>query len=241
MEKVIHRSSDRGHANHGWLDTHHTFSFANWYNPNQMHFGVLRVLNDDIVAPEKGFGQHPHADMEIVSIPLRGALTHRDTMGNAQAITTGEVQVMSAGTGLQHSEFNESREEEVNFLQLWIFPEKRGVEPRYEQKKFESENRVNGWQQVVRPREEDGDGLWINQNAYMHLVDLESGKSSDYTVNSSGNGVYFFVIEGEVAIGDEQLNRRDGIGIWDVDSISVSASKDSQILAIEVPMELPNF
>lgn len=241
MEKVIHRSSDRGHANHGWLDTHHTFSFANWYNPNQMHFGVLRVLNDDIVAPEKGFGQHPHADMEIVSIPLRGALTHRDTMGNAQAITTGEVQVMSAGTGLQHSEFNESREEEVNFLQLWIFPEKRGVEPRYEQKKFESENRVNGWQQVVRPREEEGDGLWINQNAYMHLVDLESGKSSDYTVNSSGNGVYFFVIDGEVAIGDEQLNRRDGIGVWDVDSISVSASKDAQILAIEVPMELPNF
>ncbi|NVK27716.1 MAG: pirin family protein [Flavobacteriia bacterium] len=241
MEKVIHRSSDRGHANHGWLDTHHTFSFANWYNPNQMHFGVLRVLNDDIVAPEKGFGQHPHADMEIISIPLRGALTHRDTMGNARAITTGEIQVMSAGTGLQHSEYNESREEEVNFLQLWIFPEKRGVEPRYEQKKFDASKRENAWQQVVRPRTEEGDGLWINQDAYMHLIDLDANKTVDYEVASSKNGVYFFILEGEVDIENEQLNRRDGIGIWENESISVSASKDAQILAIEVPMELPNF
>lgn len=241
MSTVIHRSSDRGHANHGWLNSYHTFSFANYYNPNQMNFGVLRVLNDDVVQPEKGFGQHPHADMEIISIPLSGALTHRDTMGHAQTINTGDVQVMSAGTGLQHSEYNESKNDEVNFLQLWIFPEKRGVAPRYDQKSFDPAERVNNWQQVVRPESSEGDGLWIHQNAYMHLSKLEGGKSLNYDVISSGNGVYFFVLSGEVSINNEKLSKRDAIGVWEVASISLEASEDAEILAIEVPMALPVY
>lgn len=241
METVIHKSEDRGYANHGWLDTHHTFSFAGWYNPDQMHFGALRVLNDDIVAPEKGFGQHPHNDMEIVSIPLRGALTHRDTMGHAQAIKTGDVQVMSAGTGLQHSEYNESSDEEVNFLQLWIFPERRGVEPRYDQKTFDASNRENTWQQLVRPHDSEGDGLWVHQNAYMHRTDLTEGTKLSYSVNSEGNGVYFFILEGDVEIAGQPLNKRDGMGVWDVDSVELVASSNAEVLAVEVPMALPQF
>lgn len=241
METVIHKSGDRGYANHGWLDTHHTFSFAGWYNPEQMHFGVLRVLNDDIVAPAKGFGQHPHNDMEIISIPLRGALTHRDTMGHAQAINTGDVQVMSAGTGLQHSEYNESSDEEVNFLQLWIFPERRGVEPRYDQKSFDPADRENSWQEIVRPHNVEGEGLWIHQNAFMHRADLQEGQSLDYTVKSEGNGVYFFILEGDIIIGGNELNKRDGIGVWNTSSVELTAKSNTEILAIEVPMDLPQF
>lgn len=241
MKTVLHKSADRGYANHGWLDTHHTFSFGNWYNPNQMHFGALRVLNDDIVSPENGFGQHPHADMEIVSIPLKGALTHRDTMGHAQAINTGDVQVMSAGTGLQHSEFNESKTDEVNFLQLWIFPEKRGVEPRYDQKTFDVSERKGMWQRIVQPKDAEGSGLWVHQNAYMHLIDLKSGDSTEYQLNSEGNGVYFFVIEGALNVADQHLDKRDGLGVWESSKVSLSATGESTVLAIEVPMELPQY
>lgn len=241
MKTVVHKSSDRGYANHGWLDTHHTFSFANWYNPNQMHFGALRVLNDDIVSPEHGFGQHPHADMEIVSIPLKGALTHRDTMGHAQAINTGDVQVMSAGTGLQHSEFNESKTDDVNFLQLWIFPEKRGVNPRYDQQTFEVSERNGNWQRVVKPQNAEGPGLWIHQDAYMHLIDLKEGDTTSYQVNSEGNGVYFFVIEGSIDAANQSLGKRDGLGVWETGDINVSATENATILAVEVPMELPQY
>lgn len=241
MNKVIHKSNQRGHADHGWLNSYHTFSFANWYNPEQMHFGALRVLNDDIVQPEKGFGQHPHQDMEIISIPLRGALTHRDTMGHAQAIKTGDVQVMSAGTGLQHSEYNESSDEEVNFLQLWIFPDNRGYEPRYDQKTFDASLRENSWQQVVKPHEADGEGLWIHQDAYMHLAKLDKDEELEYPVQKLGNGVYFFILEGSMEIDGEQLTRRDGIGIWETSDVKIKATEDLEVLAIEVPMALPTF
>lgn len=241
MDTVIHKSSDRGHANHGWLDTHHTFSFAGWYNPEQMHFGVLRVLNDDIVQPSNGFGQHPHNDMEIISIPLSGSLTHRDTMGNAQEIKTGDVQVMSAGSGLQHSEFNESRSDAVNFLQLWIFPDKRGVEPRYDQETFEVSERQDKWQQLVRPHSEEGEGLWIHQNAYLSRADISAEKSLNYEVKSEGNGVYFFVLEGSAVIAGKSMNKRDGIGVWETSEITIEASEDTQLLAVEVPMDLPQY
>lgn len=236
MKKIIHRASDRGHADHGWLDTHHTFSFANYYNPDQMNFGVLRVLNDDIVEPGRGFGQHPHADMEIISIPLEGALTHRDTMGHAQAIRTGDVQVMSAGTGLQHSEYNESESEHVNFLQLWIFPKSRGVEPRYDQKSFDPEARKNNWQQIVKPEDAEGEGLWIHQDAYMHLADMDEGANLRYAIRNEGNGVYFFILEGEIEVNGELLRKRDGIGLWETDEVLLKADTAASVLAVEGPM-----
>lgn len=241
MKKVVHRSGDRGHANHGWLDTYHTFSFANWHNPKQMNFGVLRVLNDDVVAPGMGFGQHPHADMEIISIPLRGSLTHRDTMGHSQEIRTEDVQVMSAGTGLQHSEMNGSATADVNFLQLWIFPEARGVEPRYDQASFDENERVGQWQQLVRPKAVDGEGLWINQSAYMSRVVLAEGESISYSVKEEGNGVYFFIIDGDVQVSEESLAKRDGIGVWEASELSLKAGNGAEVLAIEVPMQLPNY
>lgn len=241
MNKVIHRSSDRGYANHSWLDTHHTFSFASWYNPDQMNFGVLRVLNDDIVTPQMGFGKHPHADMEIISIPLAGALTHRDSMGHAQSIETGDVQVMSAGTGVEHSEFNQSKTESVNFLQLWIFPDKRGYEPRYDQKTFEIGSNTDAWIQVVKPFGAEGDGLWIHQDAYMHRAIMTESAALEYQVKSPGNGVYFFVIEGEVKIEGEQLQKRDGMGLWDTGNIHLQTNAGAEVLAIEVPMEFPQY
>lgn len=241
MKSIIHKSNERGHANHGWLDSYHTFSFANWYNPKQMNFGVLRVLNDDIVDPEKGFGQHPHADMEIISIPLEGSLTHRDTMGNAREIRTGDVQVMSAGTGLQHSEYNESKEHRVNFLQLWIFPERRGVAPEYDQKSFSADDRRNMWQQIVKPKTADGSGLGIHQDAYMHLIDMDARQSMDYAIKSSGNGVYFFNIDGDLNIEGIESNRRDGVGIWETEDVHIEAVSNARLLAIEVPMESPQY
>ena len=234
MKKTIHKAVSRGLANHGWLKTFHTFSFANYFNPERMNFGMLRVLNDDIVQPKMGFGTHPHKNMEIISIPISGALSHKDSMNNQRSIEVGEVQVMSAGTGLTHSEFNDSKTTETNFLQLWIIPEKNEVTPYYNQKKFEEIERKNKFQTLVSPKDKQVEGsLPINQQGYISMIDLENNFEIEYDLK---NSVYFFLIDGEVSIADEILNNRDAIGIEDVEKVSVKALKKSKLLVIDVPL-----
>jgi redox-sensitive bicupin YhaK (pirin superfamily) len=235
MKTVLHKANSRGHANHGWLDSHHTFSFANYYNPERMHFGVLRVLNDDRVAPGKGFGTHPHDNMEIISIPMEGDLEHKDSMGNTAVIKEGDVQVMSAGTGVFHSEYNKNPDKEVKFLQIWVFPNKRNLEPRYDQISIRDIEKENNFYQVLSPNKDD-QGVWINQNAWFHLGKFETGKSDTYQLKSTGNGVYAFILEGEVEIEGQKLGKRDGFGIWDTDRITVKSETDSRILLMELPM-----
>lgn len=234
MKKTIHKAASRGLANHGWLKSFHTFSFANYFNPERMNFGMLRVLNDDIVQPKIGFGTHPHKNMEIISIPISGALSHKDSMNNQRSIEVGEVQVMSAGTGLTHSEFNDSKTTETNFLQLWIIPEKNEVTPYYNQKKFEESERKNKFQTLVSPKDKQVEGsLPINQQGYISMIDLENNFEIEYDLK---NSVYFFLIDGEVSIADEILNNRDAIGIEDVEKVSVKALKKSKLLVIDVPL-----
>ena len=236
MQSVIHKADTRGHADHGWLDTHHTFSFAGYYNPERMHFGVLRVLNDDIIDGGTGFGKHPHDNMEIISIPLKGALEHQDSMGNTHVIKENDIQVMSAGTGVAHSEKN-GGSGETNFLQIWVFPNKKNVEPRYDQKTFSPDQKKNKLLNVLSPDKSD-DTVWIHQDAWFHLGNLEKGFSTSYSIQKEGNGAYFFILEGEVKIGDQILGKRDGIGIWETDSIDIEASQDAEVLVMDVPMHL---
>lgn len=235
MKTVLHKANTRGHANHGWLNTSHTFSFAHFHDPERMHFGVLRVLNDDFVDGGRGFGTHPHDNMEIISIPLSGDLEHKDSMGNTTVIKQNDVQIMSAGTGIQHSEYNKNKDQKVNFLQIWVFPKVRNITPRYGQITFKPEDRINKLQQIVSPVKDD-EGVLINQDAWFHLGNLKSGFSTDYKIKQKGNGVYAFVIAGDVTINDQRLNKRDGFGIWDVDTLSVSADTDAELLLMEVPM-----
>jgi redox-sensitive bicupin YhaK (pirin superfamily) len=235
MTKTIHKASSRGNANHGWLNSFHTFSFAGYHDSTRMNFGLLRVLNDDIVAPGMGFGSHPHENMEIISIPLSGALHHRDNTGRNEIIKSGDVQIMSAGSGITHSEMNASTKEQVNFLQLWIFPKKENIQPRYEQKTFKVENRINKFQTVVSP-EENADSIWINQDAYLSLADFTNETKISYSRNLKSNGVYFFVLEGSITIVDESLNKRDAIGLENLDTIEIVAAADSKLLVIEVPL-----
>ena len=236
MKTIKHLANTRGAANHGWLKSHHSFSFANYYNPERMSFGVLRVLNDDIVQPKMGFGTHPHQNMEIISIPLRGALSHKDNMNNIRSIEVGEVQVMSAGTGLTHSEFNDSKTEEVNFLQLWIVPEEQNVTPNYEQKLFDVQGRVNKFQTLVSPQDNLVEGsLGIHQQASILTGSFDKGKESSYTINK-GKGVYIFLLEGEIEVSGETLYKRDALGVWDTDSIIIKSQENSEILLIDVPM-----
>lgn len=235
MKTVVHRSESRGFADHGWLRSRHSFSFAGYYNPERVHFGALRVLNDDQVAGGQGFGTHPHQNMEIVSIPLYGDLEHKDSTGRNEVIRSGDVQIMSAGSGIRHSEFNHNRDEEVHFLQVWIFPKERDIEPRYGQKTFSADDRQNKFQTVVAP---DNDAaLWINQDAYFSMADLDAGTSLTYQIKKPGNGVYFFVLNGEVAIAGEKLDSRDAVGISEASEVNIKASSYAEILAIEVPME----
>lgn len=235
---VLHKADSRGHANHGWLDSHHTFSFANYYNPERMHFGVLRVLNDDIVAAGRGFGTHPHDNMEIISIPLSGDLEHKDSMGNTTVIKEGDIQVMSAGTGIQHSEFNKNKDKDVRFLQIWLFPNKRSVTPRYDQISLDTTKLKNNLLQVLSPNADD-DGVWIHQDAWFHLGHFDKDVKTEYTLkNKEKNGVYAFVLEGDVTINGQALNRRDGLGIWSVDKLDISADSDAKLLLMEVPMTL---
>jgi len=237
MKTVLHKADTRGHANHGWLNSHHSFSFANYYNPERMNFGVLRVLNDDRVAPGRGFGTHPHDNMEIISIPLEGDLEHKDSMGNTAVIRQGDVQVMSAGTGIFHSEYNKNTDQEVKFLQIWLFPNEKGVEPRYDQISLDESKLRNRLHQILSPDPAD-EGVWIHQDAWFHLGDLEAGYTDTYTLHKPGNGVYAFVLEGDVTIAGQELNRRDGFGIWDTDHIEIRANTDARLLLMEVPMAM---
>lgn len=235
MNTVLHKANTRGHANHGWLDTSHTFSFAHYYDPTRVHFGALRVLNDDFVDGGMGFGRHPHDNMEIISIPLSGDLEHKDSMGNVAVIKQHDVQIMSAGTGIYHSEYNKNKDKKVNFLQIWVFPKIRNIEPRYDQITFKPEDRVNKLQQIVSPSKTD-EGVWINQDAWFYLGNLKPGFKADYAVKLKGNGVYAFVISGEVTINGQALTKRDGFGVWDVEKLSISADSDTELLLMEVPM-----
>lgn len=235
MNSTVHKAATRGHANHGWLDTHHTFSFAHYYNPERVQFGALRVLNDDVVDGGMGFGTHPHDNMEIISIPLSGDLEHKDSMGNTAVIRQNDVQIMSAGTGIRHSEYNKNRDKKVNFLQIWVLPKERNITPRYEQKTFNPEDRVNKLQEVVSP-EHGTEGVWINQQAWFHLGNLKKGFATSYQIKQKGNGLYAFVIQGDVTINDQKLNRRDGFAVWNTDTVSITADSDAEVLLMEVPM-----
>ena len=234
---VLHKASSRGKADHGWLRSNHTFSFANYHNPERMHFGVLRVLNDDFVEGGKGFGTHPHNNMEIISIPLDGDLKHEDSMGNSGIIKQGDVQVMSAGKGIKHSEFNKNTDKPVKFLQIWLFPNKKDVEPRYDQMTFKTEDRKNKFQQVLSPNEKD-EGVWIHQDAWFHLGQLDKNEKTGYRLKKSGNGIYAFIIDGEVKINGQSLEKRDGLGVWDTSKLEIEATEDADILLMEVPMEI---
>ena len=240
MKTVFHKADSRGFADHGWLKSHHTFSFANYQNPERMNFGVLRVLNDDQVASGMGFGTHPHRDMEIISIPLEGDLEHKDSMGTTSVIRKGEIQVMSAGTGVQHSEYNKNKKELAKFLQIWIIPNKMNVEPRYDQINIEEGEKLNDFQQILSPTPED-EGVWIHQNAWFNLAKFEPGTAKEYRLHDSKNGVYLFVLKGSAKVGEQILETRDGLGISETEVFNLEATENSEILLMEVPLDLPKI
>ncbi len=237
MKTVFHKANSRGHANHGWLDSHHSFSFANYHNPERMNFGVLRVLNDDQVAAGNGFGKHPHDNMEIISIPLEGDLEHKDDMGNETIIREGDIQVMSAGTGVFHSEYNKNENKDVKFLQIWLFPNKRNVTPRYDQISIKGQTKKNQLNQILSPNKND-EGVWIHQDAWFHIGNFDKNKTETYQLKKTGNGIYLFVIEGNITVDNQKLERRDGFGLWDIDQISINAEANSKLLIMEVPMTI---
>ena len=235
MKMIVQKAADRGGADHGWLKAKHYFSFGSYHNPEKIHFGLLRVLNDDYIAGGGAFPTHPHDNMEIVTIPFSGALKHKDSSGGEGIIHAGDIQIMSAGTGVQHSEANESKTEPVTLFQVWVFPKERNIKPRYDQKSFSENGRLNNWQVIVSPREED-DALWINQDAVLSLTKLSSGTTLIYKNAFKGNGVYLVVINGSVQINNEIFNTRDAAGFSGTDNISIKALANCELLAIEVPM-----
>jgi quercetin 2,3-dioxygenase len=232
---VIHKAETRGKANHGWLHSYHSFSFANYHNPDRMHFGAIRVLNDDTVAAGMGFGTHPHSNMEIISIPLEGDLEHKDSMGNSTIIRKGDIQVMSAGTGIKHSEYNKNSDKEVKFLQIWIIPNKIGVSPRYDQISLKLEDRKNKLQQILSPNADD-EGVWIHQNAWFHIGSFEKDFSAEHVLKDKTNGVYVFNLSGDLEINDQLLHSRDAFGLWDIEKIHIKADSEAEFLIMEVPM-----
>lgn len=232
---IIYKANTRGHADHGWLNTYHSFSFADYHNTDRMRFGALRVLNDDIVQGGMGFSMHPHDNMEIITIILKGSLEHKDNMGHIEVIQENDVQVMSAGTGILHSEYNKNKHEPVSLLQLWIFPNQRNVQPRYAQQKFNPTDRKNKLQQIVGPKVND-DKLWIYQDAWLYSSTLSKNFSIDYTLQRKGNGLYAFVIDGDITIDNELLHGRDAIGIKDVENILITANSNAELLLIDVPL-----
>lgn len=237
-QKQVYRADSRGFADHGWLKSYHTFSFAGYHNPDRMHFGVMRVLNDDSVKGGMGFGTHPHDNMEIISIPLEGDLEHKDSMGNTTVIRKGDIQVMSAGTGIYHSEYNKNKDEEVKFLQIWLFPNKRNVQPRYDQLTMELADRHNRLQQVLSPDPNDA-GVWIHQDAWFHVGYFDKDVKAAYDVKRPGNGIYAFVLKGSFEVNGEVLNNRDALGIWDTTSVDLKAVEEgSEILLMDLPMNL---
>ena len=236
INTVLHKADTRGDANHGWLQSKHSFSFANYHNPERMHFGVLRVLNDDKVAPGMGFGTHGHQNMEIISIPMEGDLEHKDSMDNTTVIKSGDIQVLSAGTGITHSEYNKNKDKEVKFLQIWVFPKEKNVTPRYDQITLDVEDRANQFQQVLSPNPEDS-GVWIHQNAWFNMTNLDKGKTLIYKLNNpKKNGVYAFILNGDATINNQSLNKRDGFGVWDITELDIIADTDAEILLMEIPM-----
>lgn len=238
MTTQLYKSQDRGKANFGWLDANFSFSFGSYYNPEKVQFGMLRVLNDDTIAAGAGFGTHPHDNMEIITIPLEGGLKHRDSMGNEGVISFGEVQVMSAGTGIEHSEMNASRSERAKTLQLWVFPEMQDVEPRYDQRSFDLANRRNQFVTVVSPHDKrEGDTLWVYQQTYFSLGVFDAEAVAHYTTKVAGNGVYLFLIDGEIEVGGQKLQQRDAVGITNAPEVNIAINATAKILLIEVPME----
>lgn len=235
IKTVFHPAESRGHANHGWLESYHSFSFAGYYNPERIQFGTLRVLNDDRVAPGMGFGTHPHQNMEIISIPLSGDLEHKDSIGNTAVIREGDVQVMSAGTGVRHSEYNKNQDREVAFLQIWVMPNKPNVSPRYDQISLKPELLKDTWYTILGPKDRHN-GLWIHQDAWFHLGSFKNGQKTEYSLKEAGNGLYIFVLEGGIHVAGQDLKRRDALGIWDTSEIEFLISEDSRILLLEVPM-----
>ena len=234
--QLIHKAATRGHADHGWLRTNHTFSFADYYNPERVHFGALRVLNDDYIAGGMGFGTHPHDNMEIITIPLEGDLEHKDSMGNGTVIKHGDIQVMSAGTGITHSEYNHNKTKPVQLLQIWVFPNKRNVTPRYDQITLDVNERRNKLQQILSPNSDD-EGVWIHQDAWFHIGRFDQNFETTYTWKKQGNGVYVFVIKGDITVNGTALNERDGSGIWNTDTMTIQAnSANAELLIMEVPM-----
>jgi redox-sensitive bicupin YhaK (pirin superfamily) len=235
---ILHKANSRGHANHGWLESYHSFSFAGYQNPERMNFGVLRVLNDDTVSQGMGFGKHPHDNMEIISIPLEGDLEHQDSMGNTTVIKQGDIQVMSAGTGIFHSEYNKNKDQQVKFLQIWVYPNQKNVTPRYDQITLNLKDRHNKLQQILSPNAED-EGVWIYQDAWFHMGTFDADFETTYTIRKKGNGVYAFVLKGDFNIGGISVSERDGLGIIDVASCDIKAvSNNAEILLMEVPMQL---
>jgi redox-sensitive bicupin YhaK (pirin superfamily) len=234
---ILHTADSRGGADHGWLKSYHTFSFAGYFNPERVQFGALRVLNDDEVDGGKGFGDHPHDNMEIISIPLEGSLQHKDSMGNLATIEPGEIQVMSAGTGIYHTEYNKHKNQAVKFLQIWVFPNQRNVEPRYDQIKIEQPEEPNQLVQILSPDKDDA-GVWIYQDAWFNMATLSADGVVNYQIHKEGNGAYIFVLSGNVTIGDQQLVTRDGFGIWETDGFNITAHTEARVLIMEVPMEL---
>jgi redox-sensitive bicupin YhaK (pirin superfamily) len=223
-------------VNHGWLNAYHSFSFSSYQDQSKIRFGLLRVLNDDTVAPGQGFGLHPHDNMEIVTIPLKGTLEHRDSMGNVGVIKPNEIQAMSAGSGLMHSEYNHSKTEPVNLLQLWVFPKERNITPRYEQKTFSASDKQGRFRTIVSPKKSE-DVMWINQDAFFSLGQFKAGDNAEYKIQHPGNGAYFFVIEGSIKIGEHTLDRRDAMGVWDTNQVNINVTGDCEILVVDVPME----
>ena len=234
MKKVLHKADSRGHVNHGWLNSYHTFSFANYHNPERMNFGVLRVLNDDTVAPSMGFGTHQHKNMEIVSIPLEGDLEHKDSMNTIAIIKEGDIQVMSAGSGIFHSEKNKNNDKPVKFLQIWVLPNKENVEPRYDQIKIASKE--NEFNQILSPNPDD-EGVWVHQNAWFFLGLFNKDTTTSYKLKDENNGLYVFILNGKASINETTLENRDGIGIWDFDQIEIQVNENSKILLMEIPMQ----
>lgn len=234
MKTILHKASSRGHANHGWLNTHHSFSFASYHNPKRMNFGVLRVLNDDEVAGGMGFSTHSHHNMEIISIPLEGDLEHKDSMGNTTVIKEGDIQAMSAGTGVQHSEKNRNRDKKVKFLQIWILPKKPNADPKYDQISLDKDSLKDRFQQIVSPNPDD-DGVWIHQDAWFYLGEFNGKTNVDYQLNNTANGVYLFVLEGNCAVDDQLLERRDGYGISETATFNIGIKEYAKILLMEVP------
>ena len=237
FNSVLHKANTRGSADHGWLKANHTFSFANYRNPERMSFGVLRVLNDDTIAGGKGFPTHPHDNMEIITIPLEGRIKHKDSMGNESVISSGDIQVMSAGTGVKHSEYNAEEHIDLKLLQIWLFSNKREVKPRYQQIPIKSLEQKNDFYQVLSPNKDD-QGVWIHQNAWFHMGTFELDKKLDYQIRSKGNGLYAFMIDGEAVINGQHLEQRDGFGLWNINELNIAAKKGAKILLMEVPMNL---